>query len=236
MIYITGDTHGKFEHINRFVERIQPTLMDTMIILGDVGLNYYLDSSDVRRKKQLSKMPLTFFCLKGNHEKHADVLPQYEEVQFWGATAYLEPQFPNIIFAKDGEIYDIPNYGTAFVMGGAYSVDKYYRLEKGYPWFDTEQPSEETKKIGFKNLVINYDWKVDYILTHTCPARYEPTEWFLPIVDQDTVDKTTEQYLDIIESTTIYKKWYCGHYHGNKKIDKVQFLFNDIVELERVNS
>lgn len=42
MIYITGDTHGKFEHIKRFVKQVQPTLMDTIVILGDVGLNYYL--------------------------------------------------------------------------------------------------------------------------------------------------------------------------------------------------
>lgn len=30
------------------------------------------------------------------------------------------------------------------VIGGAYSVDKFYRLSKGYNWFEDEQPSDST--------------------------------------------------------------------------------------------
>ena len=67
------------------------------------------------------------------------------------------------------------------------------------------------------------------ILSHTTPLKYEPTEVFLSCIDQSKVDKSTEQWLDKIEENVEYKKWYCGHYHTNKKIDKVSILFEDIV-------
>ena len=46
MIYITGDTHGDMNRIVRFCERMETSQEDIMIILGDVGLNYYGDSGD----------------------------------------------------------------------------------------------------------------------------------------------------------------------------------------------
>ena len=46
MFYITGDTHGDFSRYIEFTTRIQPTENDTMIILGDAGLNYYGNERD----------------------------------------------------------------------------------------------------------------------------------------------------------------------------------------------
>lgn len=48
MIYITGDTHGDMSRIVRFCERMETSKEDIMIILGDVGLNYYGDGKDWR--------------------------------------------------------------------------------------------------------------------------------------------------------------------------------------------
>ena len=70
-------------------------------------------------------------------------------------------------------------------------------------------------------------WKIDVVLSHTCPLRYEPTEVFLSMVDQSSVDKSTEQWLDTIESRLHYERWYCGHYHTGKEIDKIRFMFQD---------
>lgn len=49
---------------------------------------------------------------------------------------------------------------------------------------------------------------------------------FLPGIDQSTVDTRTERWLDTIEETVDYKAWYCGHWHINKRIDKMHFLFH----------
>ena len=67
---------------------------------------------------------------------------------------------------------------------------------------------------------------VDVILSHTCPFKYEPREMFLTMVDQSTVDASTEKWLDRIEESTDYVAWVCGHWHTDKRIDKMHFLFH----------
>lgn len=54
-----------------------------------------------------------------------------------GGEVYYEPEYPNILFAKDGEIYDFDGK-KAIAIGGAYSCDKEYRLLTGLPWFQDE--------------------------------------------------------------------------------------------------
>ena len=41
--YITGDTHGDFSRIAEFCRSNGTDTNDVMIILGDAGINYYLD-------------------------------------------------------------------------------------------------------------------------------------------------------------------------------------------------
>ena len=70
-IYITGDCHRWFDKIFDFCENNETTTDDIMIIAGDAGINYYLDSSDKKVKKKLSKLPITLVILHGNHEERA---------------------------------------------------------------------------------------------------------------------------------------------------------------------
>ena len=94
-------------------------------------------------------------------------------------------QYPNILFAIDGEVYDF-NGNSCIVIGGAYSVDKYYRLARGWSWFPDEQPSEEIKA-KVERVLAERNWKIDIVLSHTGPLKYEPTEVFLPMIDQSIV-------------------------------------------------
>lgn len=71
------------------------------------------------------------------------------------------------------------------------------------------------------------------VLSHTCPFKYEPTEVFLPMIDQSTVDASTEHWLDQIEEAIEYQAWFCGHWHVNKRIDKMHFLFHDFESAEQ---
>ena len=63
--------------------------------------------------------------------------------------------------------------------------------------------------------------RIDIVLSHTCPYKYEPRDAFLPIIDQSTVDDSTERWLDGIEEKVDYKAWLCGHWHIEKQIDKL---------------
>ena len=225
VFYITGDTHGEFERIKNFCQQHEVEPENTFIILGDVGLNYFGGGTDRKGKKKLSKIPVTFFCIHGNHELRPSKALGYEIQEYRGGKVWVEPAYPNILFAIDGEIYDFMGY-SCLVIGGAYSVDKYYRLARGYRWFPDEQPSEEIKR-KVESVLAARDWKVDVVFAHTCPLRYEPVEVFLPMIDQSTVDKSTEIWLEKIEQKLTYERWYCGHYHLAKKIDKIQFMFED---------
>ncbi len=96
----------------------------------------------------------------------------------------------------------------------------------GYGWWPDEQPSDEIKA-KVERVLEGRNRKVDVVLSRTCPLRYEPTEAFLPGLNRSTVDDSTERWLDTIEARLSYERWYCGHFHIEKKIDKLQFMFND---------
>lgn len=229
MFYITGDTHGQFEHIKEFCDVNKTTTEDVMIILGDAGINYYLDASDDRLKGKLSQLPITLFCIHGNHEERPDNISTYEEKQWREGLVFYEEEYPNLLFANDGEIYDFDGKKT-IVIGGAYSVDKYYRLRNGLPWFESEQPDQWTKSMVEAKLR-KEDWKVDVVLTHTGPLKYLPTDVFLSSIDQDAVDQSTEIWLDELEEKIDYQQWFFGHFHTDRIDGDVIILFNEIIEL-----
>lgn len=225
MTYLTGDTHGQFVRIGTFCRTTETKKTDTMIILGDAGFNYYLNDRDTRAKEYASTFPIMLFCIHGNHEARPQSLAGFEEGRYHRGKVLFEKAYPNILFAVDGEVYEFDGY-QCIVIGGAYSVDKFYRLEHGWNWWPDEQPDELTKKTVENRLAATGN-KIDVILSHTCPLKYEPTEVFMKGLDQSTVDKSTESWLDEIEARNDYKKWYCGHYHTCKRIDRVQFMYED---------
>ena len=230
MIYITGDKHGDFTKIFYFCCENKTSLNDIMIILGDAGINYYSNEKDYILKNSLSQYPITFFCIHGNHEERPENIKTYKTKKFHEGIVYYEEDYPNILFAKDGEIYNFNN-NKVLVIGGAYSVDKFIRLQRGYNWYESEQPNEETKEAIISKLK-SMNNKIDIILSHTCPYKYLPREMFLEGIDQSTVDNSTEHFLDEIEKSTDYDLWYCGHYHTDKKIDKIIFMFHKIKEFK----
>ena len=222
LVYFTGDIHGVPKKIVRFCKHMNPTKDDVIVILGDVGANYTGDQRDDDMKKLLSSVTPTILCIHGNHEMRPWHVEGYELKTWSGGQVYVQSEYPNLLFAKDGEIFEI-NGLRYIVIGGAYSVDKYFRLRIGRGWWEDEQPSDEIKEYVEKQLADN---KIDVVLSHTCPLKYEPTEMFLPMIDQSSVDQSTEIWLDKIEESIEYKAWFCGHWHTDKRVDKVHFLFN----------
>ena len=226
MVYYTGDIHGKVRIICDFILENKLKSDDIIVILGDVGLNYYgNDKGDADSKRILNKFNVPVLCIHGNHEMRPESIDSYKEIVWHGGKVYCEDEYPYLLFAKDGEIYDLDEKKN-IVIGGAYSVDKFHRLAMGAHWFEDEQPSEEIKKRVIEKLD-SVNWKVDAVLTHTCPYKYRPTETFLPFINQDTVDNSTEHWLDEIEDKLQYAKWFCGHWHIDKKIDRIRFMMND---------
>ena len=147
-IYVIGDLHGSYHPIKHFYEKYKDSPgfnfdgTDTIILLGDAGLNYYLDHRDDNFKNALCKYPFTYFVIRGNHEERASNLaqnnPDWQFENFWGGIVLVEKEFPNIKYAMDyPAFYNIPYIGNhehdltyiwrTLVIPGAYSVDKEYR-------------------------------------------------------------------------------------------------------------
>lgn len=243
MFYITGDTHGNFQDVAKWCKptkrNIGTTLDDYLIILGDSGINYYLDFNAKGIKRFLAKLPLNFIIIHGNHEERASFIPTYSRKYIKNdnigleGSFLVEPEYPNLLFTEMYGRY-IFNHQSCYVIGGGYSVDKYFRLEHKYNWYESEQLSTLEKYEVWHELRNLEDSHVDikYILSHTCPAKYIPTEWFLPQVDQSTVDNSMEEFFDMIDNYIPYTKWYCGHYHGEKETGTIEFMYHSIKEFE----
>ena len=142
---------------------------------------------------------------------------------------YVEEQYPNILFAKDGEIYNF-NGKKVMPIGGAYSIDKYYRIRNGLPWFETEQPDEAIKKYVEQKLD-KVNWQLDIVLSHTVPIECEPIWAFIPGLDQSTVDKSTEKWLQYIYDNLEFTEWYAGHYHVECEESGVRIMFEEYDEI-----
>lgn len=225
MVLLTGDIHGETFRIADAIRRFELTTDDVVVILGDVGMNYYGNKKgDHHRKKRLNSAGATIFCVHGNHEMRPSTIDTYHEVEWHGGSVYVEDEYPNLLFAKDGEVYDLDGQ-KSIVIGGAYSVDKWYRLQRDLQWFPDEQPSPEIKQ-RVEQKLDDLGWKIDSVLSHTCPARFIPTEAFLKGVNQTMVDRSTEDWLDSIAERLEYGHWYCGHWHIDKRLDRFSFLFN----------
>ena len=230
MIYLTGDTHREFGRVGAFCDKFESTPDDTLIILGDAGINYCGRDQDVQFKRMLAdNLPITIFCIHGNHEMRPESCGTYKEAEWHGGMVYREPEFLTLLFAKDGEIYDFGGK-KCIAIGGAYSVDKYYRLSRDLGWWADELPSAEIKqRVGQRLDAVN--WQVDIVLSHTCPKKYIPTEMFLPGIDQSAVDNSAEEWLDTIDDKLTCGRWYCGHWHTSKTIDRMRFMFKDYLGL-----
>lgn len=126
---------------------------------------------------------------------------------------WIEDEFPNIKYFDDA-------FGEYFIMGkriltigGAYSVDKWYRLQNNWMWFAEEQLTADEMAFAEKVLA---PWNYDLILSHTAPISWEPTDLFLRGIDQSKVDKTMEVWLDKFKDMTNWNIWCFGHYHADR--------------------
>ena len=245
MVYITGDIHGDFNRfleLEKFCHEHSLGKNDWIVCLGDVGLNYFGkdDSREWSIKTIAADVPVNLFCIHGNHERRPSRKDGYKTKKISGdicGKVWYDPRYPNQYFAIDGDVYQILSgveMLNCLVCGGAYSVDKYYRLEWGYNWWPDEQPNKKIKKKVMKQITPD----IDVMLTHTCPAAYVPTELFLKGIDQSTVDTSTEEFLeDVLDKFGYFYMtgwklplWYFGHFHGNKYTDDYVMLFDDIIK------
>lgn len=230
---ITGDTHGDIYRY-KFLEQY-PAETAALIVLGDAGFNYYGQGKDLLTKAGASMWENYIYCVRGNHEMRPEDVEGMQEMfdEDVGNVVCYETEFPLIRYFKDGLIYNICGYRT-LILGGAYSVDKDYRIARGWKWFHNEQLSEEE----MNNIYETYkNEEIDVILSHTCPLSCQPTHLFLSGIDQSTVDNSMERWMEKVKQDFDWKVWLFGHYHRDLYIEPgVEMLLSNIWDYEYICS
>ena len=230
--FFTGDFHGHWENFANRIAQIN-TENAAVVVLGDAGFNFYLNGRDRKLKKKVNDLGIKVYCVRGNHEQRPKlvdgmILAYDEEVE---NSVYVEPDFPNILYFRDGGIYKL-NERKVLVIGGAYSVDKWYRLQQGWTWFKDEQLNESEREFI---LNVAKDYTFDYIFSHTCPLSWEPTDLFIKGLDQSTVDTTMEVWLEEVRKVAQWDTWLFGHFHENRWVrPHVQMFYERIMSMEEL--
>lgn len=231
MIYITGDTHGN-QH--KWMEQIHPVLKrgDTVIVAGDFGVGFWnsKDRSEEMFFDWIEEQPYHVLFCDGNHCDF-DKLNAYPVSQWCGGSVHFLRK--NLIHLMRGEIYEMEEQ-SVFVFGGGYSRDRYLRQE-GVSWWAQEMPSEEEYKNAVRNIE-RYHGKVDVVITHTAPAETVyamACTQRLGIKNDMTEERSLTAFLDYIQSSLSYERWFFGHFHVDRELWRNQTaVFSAIRQLK----
>lgn len=238
MYYITGDRHGNFQDIAKFCKptkrNVGTTKKDYMIILGDSGINLHTDFNMKGLKRFLVKLPITFIVLHGNDEERAENLPErHKKVEIDNGdlqgTFYIDGMCPNVLFTKMYGKYTIDNK-QCYIIGGGATRDKEFRIANNKKYFPSELLTSDEQQHILYDIQSGALDDVTHILTHTSPYRFTPLEWLPPQIDKSTLDLSQELFLDdVYTKVNNFDKWFVGHWHGEKQLGRIQFLYKSIL-------
>lgn len=245
---VRGDTHGNFTWmVNGCLNGYEPC-ETAIIILGDASFNFYLNKSEQRHKKEINERGYHFYCVRGNHEERPQNIPSMKRVydNEVNGYVYMEEEYPNIRYFLDWGEYKINRY-RCLVLGGAYSVDKNWRLSRVGLTEETNDPKKSGWFIGEQltademnecNLWLNTlsDITFDFVFSHTCPKKYQPVDKFLSFIDQSTVDTSMEDWMDKInQKIRVNCAWLWGHFHDDRiEAPHKEMYYYNIEELDTI--
>ncbi len=242
MIYITGDCHQDFRRFNTriFPEQKEMTKEDYVIICGDFG-GVWNQGGESKEEKHLldwlEDKTFTTLFVDGNHENFDRLLSYPEEEWHEGRVHRIRP---SVIHLMRGQVFEIDGK-SIFAFGGAGSHDidggilepedpdfkrKKRRLDQGWlpyrinhvSWWRQELPAREEMEEGRRNLAA-HGYRVDFIVTHCCASSTQVLlggSMYQPDIATD--------YLEEIRQKTQFKKWFFGHYHGNRNVNAQEIL------------
>lgn len=189
-----------------------------LIICGDFGGVWHDDGEERYWLNWLDKKNFVTLFIDGNHENHERLNREFPAISFYGGRAHRIRN--NIYHLMRGQVFFIQNK-KIFTMGGAASHDKEYRTE-GRNWWKEELPNQREYQNAIDQLS-QCNWKVDYAVTHCAPQSIQE-KYF---AEYDGNDLTL--FLEKLSQKMKFEKWYFGHYHVDKKIDKnFECLFDSI--------
>lgn len=175
-ILVAGDTHGDVNHLRHLIAVAKRHDCPAVFVLGDFGFwahfktgVEFLDHLD----KHAGRENVLVYFLDGNHDKTSLVMSLYSHDR--DAEGFVRVR-DNVLYAPRGHRWTWA--GTRFItLGGAFSVDKDYRLEKerlerrgpGTYWFPEEEMTDE----DMATFLLD-NTPVDIMLAHDKPHASNP--------------------------------------------------------------
>lgn len=229
-IYVCGDLHGDINiskiNVKNFPQ--QKSMIGNNILLqaGDFGLiwNREKDKTEEYWLDWLDEKNFYTLFIAGNHENY-DRLEKYPLIDFHGGKAAQISE--KVFYLKNGYIYNL-NGIKIWMFGGAYSVDKDWRVE-GVSWWPQEIPSYKEMQFGLDNL---QNTEIDYIVTHTLPKTIvEMSSKYVGDIfyEKGVYPCAVQSFLDNVLQLKMhkYKKWFTGHFHIDVNLSNDITILND---------
>ncbi len=255
MIWITGDLHGGATayHISSAV--FKPAKSgDIVICTGDFGGVWWPDyhtnakhkrNEDFFLESQLRRRVL-WLTVDGNHENFARLFGgEFPLVDIFGGKAYKIRE--NVYYLKRGEVFTIEGK-TLLAVGGAKSHDKdpgwisdplssygFAGREwnkgrtEGVDWWPEEIASEEDYENACRNLD-KVGWKVDYVISHTCPE----SQLGLFNKSRCSKDPTEAMLQKLIDRNLEFGSWHFGHFHWDQHVGRFYCHYNTVRPLTEI--
>lgn len=226
-IFVCGDTHGTFDRdkitTQKWKKQKSLTQSDYLIILGDTGIIWNtnpIDKEELNLIEWYNNKRMKVLFIDGNHENF-ERLNNFPETNMFGDK--VGQISDNIYHLKRGRVYTIDGK-KIFTFGGGSSIDKGRRRNR-VSWWEEELPSYSEYLTGKENLEKN-NFKVDYILTHSCSTRiFNKMYLYFDLKYKEGEEKSLRDYFDWIEDNVNFKQWHFGHFHYDKKIDDKHYLW-----------
>lgn len=177
-ILLAGDTHGNTRHVQYLLKIAKEQDCDSIFQVGDFGAWEHFASGveyfdTVDRHARLHGIPV--YWLDGNHDKTSLVLDKYGDNKDEEGFILCRP---HLRYAPRGHVWEWA--GKTFIaLGGAYSVDKDYRLAVeahqgqggGRHWFPEEEMTDQDMETFILKSPVAV---VDYMFTHDKPRGSNP--------------------------------------------------------------
>lgn len=230
-LYFCGDIHGKYRELIWTLCVSKNIKNAAVVVLGDFGVGFTknMDREYKRSEPKLIKNNLTIYTIRGNHDD-----PDYFKDN--------SHSYPRLKFMQDHQIYGLAGR-KLYIIGGAHSTDANTnpecssvpdrkletetRLKKGKlpTWWENECVDKK-----YNNLPI----KVDIIISHTAPLRFEPIPIRTSEISTSQYDKILDErkYLDYVLQEVRADYWFYGHFHKSYTGTYNKLLYRCLGELE----
>lgn len=237
-IMLLGDTHGNTKFIaNAAIPAAKEAGAKWIYQVGDFGYWEHTDEGQDFLDEISSVLIETgqqIVFIAGNHDKTSLIFRRYSQISGF----YMVR--PNIWFAPNGTVWS-PNAGeTNFIaLGGAYSIDKNYRLEQeewraqqimnsppiamadysrkqilDYARNKTKEtiwfPEEQMTDNEFEKILVDTKDRIDVILAHDKPLASNPMVKLIPIPECIPNQRRLQKAVSVLKP----KLFIHGHLHA----------------------